>query len=63
VQLHSASKENDCALKVAVANCGETESGQAERLRHFDQSEWKGRVEAEGYRQLPQMRHRALELM
>jgi hypothetical protein len=55
-------KGNDGVLKVAVTNCGEP-IWPSRTPKPLDQSEWEGRIEAEGYRQLPQMRHRALELM
>jgi hypothetical protein len=48
-------------LKVAVTNRGEP-IWPSRTPKPLDQSEWEARIEAEGYRQLPQMRHRALEL-
>jgi hypothetical protein len=50
------------ARKLAITNCGETDLAKAERP-HLTSQNGTVVLKLGGYRQLPQTRHRALELM
>jgi hypothetical protein len=61
---HTPRRKKTMARSRSLSACGEDDWPSRSRTpKPADPPECEGRVEAEGYRHLPQTRHRALELM